>query len=183
MRFIKQSDKIWTLEGFLSLEACATLIKRSEDTGYQEATVSLPEGAQMMKGLRDNYRVTFEDSSLAHDLYSILKPYLPRIDGSLQPERLYEKFRFYRYDDNQRFKRHIDGRVQAHGLESRLTFMVYLNADFEGGETKFNDITILPKAGMALLFIHEQKHESLPIERGTKYVLRSDIFYKEGGDI
>lgn len=183
MRFTKQSDKIWTLEGFLSSEACAALIKRSEESGYQEATVSLPQGAQMMKGLRDNYRVTFDDSALARGLFSILKPYLPRLDEAPQAERLYERFRFYRYDDNQRFKRHIDGRIHAHGLESRLTFMVYLNSDFEGGETKFNEITILPKAGMALLFIHEQKHESLPIERGTKYVLRSDILYREGGDI
>jgi len=62
--------------------------------------------------------------------------------------------------------------------KSRLTFMVYLNDDFTGGETKFDDAFIQPKARTALLFVHEQKHESLNIETGRKYVLRSDVFYK-----
>jgi len=55
--------------------------------------------------------------------------------------------------------------------------MVYLNDDFSGGETKFDDVLIKPRSGMALMFIHELKHESLPIMVGTKYVLRSDVFY------
>jgi len=66
------------------------------------------------------------------------------------------------------------------GHESRLTFMVYLNDDYSGGDTLFNHVFIRPEQGMALLFIHEQKHESTPITAGTKYVLRSDVLYADG---
>lgn len=174
---VRYTDKIWTIEGFLSAHRCEELIAFSERKGYLETTVSLPEGAKMVKGLRDNYRVISKDKQFAQSLYDRLYPVLPPLEAALAPAGLNEIFRFYRYDKDQRFKRHIDGRVKAGGLESRLTFMAYLNADYEGGETKFNDALIQPKTGMALLFVHEQKHESLPILSGQKYVLRSDVFY------
>ena len=57
--------------------------------------------------------------------------------------------------------------------------MIYLNDDFKGGETRFNDLTVHPNTGKALLFIHEQKHESIPVEEGMKYVLRTDVMYRK----
>ena len=57
--------------------------------------------------------------------------------------------------------------------------MIYLNDDFEGGATAFDDITIHPKKGTALCFIHEQKHEGCPIISGTKYVIRTDVMYQK----
>ena len=179
MTLTQHSDQIWTLEGCLTHEACGQLIQMSEARGYEEAAVSLPQGVQMMKGLRNNYRLIFEDLKYAQTLFATFRPLLPPVDPAWLPVRLNETFRFYRYDENQRFKRHIDGRIKAHGLESRLTFMVYLNSDFEGGATKFDEVTITPKTGTALLFVHEQKHESLPIKSGTKYVLRSDVLYRD----
>ena len=174
---IRHTDKIWTVENFISPARCAALIAFSEKRGYREATVSLAQGAKMMKGLRDNYRVNFQDRGLAVRLYEKLSLHLPTLDTTSAPTGLSENFRFYRYDKNQRFKRHIDGRVRSGEQESRLTFMIYLNDNYDGGETKFNDALIAPKQGRALLFIHEQKHESLPILDGRKYVLRSDVFY------
>jgi hypothetical protein len=57
--------------------------------------------------------------------------------------------------------------------------MIYLNDDFLGEETKFDDISVHPKTGTALCFIHEQKHEGMPILSHAKYVLRSDVIYKK----
>ena len=57
--------------------------------------------------------------------------------------------------------------------------MIYLNEEFEGGETSFDDVTIRPKTGTALCFIHELKHEGCPVKNGIKYALRSDIIYKK----
>jgi len=53
--------------------------------------------------------------------------------------------------------------------------MIDLNDDFLGGETKFDDISPHPKTETARCFIHEQKHEGMPILSPTKYVLRSDV--------
>ena len=177
METAQQTEKIWTIKGFLSPRYCKELIDDCETTGFQAARVSLPGGRKMMKGLRDNDRQSFEDPVLAEKLFSNLGHALPVLTEGHTASALYENFRVYRYGPAQKFKRHIDGRVKDRGRESRLSFLIYLNDDFTGGETKFDDATILPKQGTALLFIHEQKHESLPILSGTKYVLRTDIFY------
>ena len=57
--------------------------------------------------------------------------------------------------------------------------MIYLNDDFTGGETTFDDVSIQPKTGTALCFIHEQKHEGTPVIEGTKYVIRTDVMYRK----
>ena len=74
--------------------------------------------------------------------------------------------------------------------ESKLTFMIYLNDGMAGGETRFfMDIeqafqqppcpylSVQPKAGMALVFLHSIWHEGAVVQSGQKYVLRTDILY------
>ena len=99
-------------------------------------------------------------------------------------QALNERFRFYRYDPGQKFALHFDGFFRRdNGEQSELTFMVYLNADFTGGETKFYGddrklrVTVRPQQGMALGFVHLQLHEGARVESGRKYVLRTDVMY------
>jgi hypothetical protein len=57
--------------------------------------------------------------------------------------------------------------------------------DLVGGETRFYDgrrlvASITPAPGLALLHLHGDEcleHEALPVVRGTKYVLRSDVVF------
>jgi len=56
--------------------------------------------------------------------------------------------------------------------------MIYLNDNYEGGETTFNDLTIRPQQGMALVFLHDLEHEGSVVRQGVKYVLRSDIMFR-----
>src|SRR6185436_6714053 len=98
---------------------------------------------------------------------------------------LNERIRYYRYEPHQYFAWHYDGCFSRSDIEeSKLTLMIYLNDDFEGGETKFNvkyvydEIVIKPEKGMALLFIHNLFHEGSAVKSGIKYVLRSDVMYK-----
>jgi len=88
-------------------------------------------------------------------------------------------------------KMHKDGSYKANeNEESKLSFLVYLNQDCEGGETiirqyiiadngerLFSDHYIKPEIGMALIFPHELWHEGSPIISGKKYVLRFDVMY------
>jgi predicted 2-oxoglutarate/Fe(II)-dependent dioxygenase YbiX len=180
MEAIYHTNKIWTIEHFLSEQECAELISLSENIGYKEAEVSFSSGAKMMKGLRNNYRLIYTDVPLAAKLWDKLKAFCPaEIDDSYQAG-LNEQFRFYKYEPEQRFKRHIDGRFRRDEQEeSRITFMIYLNEEFEGGETSFDEVTIRPKTGDALCFIHEQKHEGCPVKSGVKYALRSDVMYRK----
>lgn len=178
MEVLNHTNKIWTISNFLTSRECDDMIIFSEQKGYVETDVGLTSGSKMMKNVRDNYRLIYDDPKLAADLgVKFLLNENLIVDG-LSPLYLNERLRFYRYEPSQRFKRHIDGRFRKNEKEeSRVTFMIYLNDDYLGGETKFNNVLIKPEKGMALCFIHEQKHESLPIIEGTKYVLRSDIMY------
>lgn len=174
---VYQASSIWMVPELLSAQECKDLIYFSEFRGFEEATVSLASGPQMMKGVRNNYRLVIEDEDLAQKIWERAAQYCPSaIDGrpliGLNP-----RFRFYRYEPGQRFKKHRDGRVKLDDRESRLTFMIYLNEGYEGGETHFEAAKIIPRTGSALFFIHELRHESIPLVQGTKYVLRSDIFY------
>lgn len=45
------TDKIWTIENFLSLDECIALIQISENIGYIEAEVNLIAGSQMMRNI------------------------------------------------------------------------------------------------------------------------------------
>ncbi|TMQ11763.1 MAG: hypothetical protein E6J90_18865 [Deltaproteobacteria bacterium] len=93
-----------------------------------------------------------------------------------------ERFRCYRYEPGQRFAPHYDGAFRRSRTEqSELTFMVYLNDDFVGGDTAFHelDVVVRSKAGMALLFQHRLLHEGCVIRSGVKCVLRSDMMYAE----
>lgn len=178
MRRIDYADGIWAVEDFLTAKECDELIYYSEMQGFEAATVSLPEGAKLLKGIRNNDRLIMEDAGLAGRLWERLRGFCPVEIEGWRALRLGERFRFYRYEGGQRFKRHIDGRVRiSEAEESRLTFLVYLNEDYEGGETQFDGVVVRPKRGWALCFVHELKHESLPIVSGCKYALRSDIFY------
>lgn len=180
MEAIYYTDQIWTIKNFLSKKECEDLIALSENLGYQEAEVSLESGAKMIKGIRNNYRLIYTNLELAARFWNNLKIYCPREMEHSYAVGLNEQFRFYKYESDQRFKRHIDGRFKRNELEeSRITFMIYLNEEFEGGETTFDELSIQPKTGDALCFIHELKHEGSPVKSGIKYALRSDVMYRK----
>ncbi|THI92738.1 MAG: hypothetical protein CAF41_000005 [Nitrospira sp. CG24A] len=74
--------------------------------------------------------------------------------------------------------------------ESQLTFMIYLNEGMTGGETRFFAdmeqtflqhpyLSVEPKEGMALVFMHSIWHEGAVVSSGEKYVLRTDIMYRQ----
>ena len=181
MKLNQISDSIWTIEHFVSKKECDDLILFSEMRGFEEAKVNLANGPKMIKGIRNNLRLIYDDNNLAEKYWKRLAKYCPSIlDQTWKASGLNEKFRFYKYESNQRFKKHIDGRFKrSENEESRITFMIYLNHDFKGGETAFEENIINPSSGMALCFIHELKHEGLPVITGSKYVLRSDVMYKQ----
>ncbi len=111
------------------------------------------------------------------------------------------RFRFYRYKEGDYFKFHTDGawpgsRVIDQQLignaypdrYSEMTFLILLSEDFDGGETRFRvnneNIDIRTPAGSVLCFPHgmhplHKVHSSMPITRGTKYIIRSDVLFKQ----
>ncbi|MBP2833495.1 2OG-Fe(II) oxygenase [Aquimarina sp. U1-2] len=174
------ADGVYVIKNFLSEAECNKFIRRSEKIGYEEATVATSEGPKMIKGIRNNQRVTITDKVLAETFWKRIQPFVEERYEDWVPTSVNERFRFYKYDIGERFNKHRDGRVKIHDWkESRLTFMVYLNGDFEGGATEFENFSIHPEVGTALIFEHEIKHKGCRIIKGNKYVIRTDIFFEK----
>ena len=173
-------ENVFTLQNFLSEGECRKFIKEAESIGFDEAKVGFPEGDLMVKGIRNNDRVIYKDCKRANTIFQRAKPFLPSIIDGYEITRFNEMARFYKYTSGQRFKMHKDGSYKAsEDEESKLTFLIYLNEDCEGGETKFKEhANIKPKIGMALIFPHSLWHEGSAVISGYKYVLRFDVLYK-----
>lgn len=179
-------NRIFVIHDFLTAEECAELIRRSEHLGYEPALID----EFVAPGVRNNDRVLVDDAALASDLFRRARPSLPVAMDDLALVGFNERFRFYRYGPGHRFKPHPD--VAYNRLElcqvSHLTFMVYLNDPFEGGETRFfadmDNVTyglpsrcVKPETGMALVFVHRIWHEAAEVRSGQKYVIRTDVMY------
>lgn len=169
---------IFLLHNVLTKEECREFIELAESKGFQEATVALPEGSTMMKSIRNNQRVTLDNTEIATKIWSKVVSFIPTVDNQT-PTRLNERIRFYKYEQKERFNKHRDGRFRTTDEESRLTFLIYLNDEYEGGETEFETFSTSPKTGTALCFTHELKHKGCSVITGTKYVLRTDIMFKK----
>jgi len=176
--FERLTDDAFLLHNVLSQQECDHHIAYAEQAGFERATVSLAEGPKLITGIRNNQRLTQENADLARSLWERIKTYMPKIDA-MSATSLNPILRYYKYSVGERFNKHRDGRVKGVNAESRLSFIIYLNSDFTGGVTEFETFEVRPQKGTALCFVHELKHKGCIVERGNKYVLRSDIMFSQ----
>jgi hypothetical protein len=174
-------ENVFVIEGFLSREECDRLIARSEEMGYEAASV----GQILIPQLRNNARVIFDDPALAELAWSRARTWVPERIGGWEAAGLNERFRCYRYDPGETFAPHSDGSVSCGDNEqSKLTFMVYLNEGCDGGGTNFYHpdgtlrFSVQPETGKALIFEQLRLHEGAPVLSGRKYALRTDVMYR-----
>ena len=173
---------LFTIENVLSHTECQQYIALTEQKGYLPAPITTNKGFELRLDVRNNTRVIIDDFSIAGTLWQRVAHKIPPILAGRQALGLNERLRFYRYDIEQYFAPHVDGCFQReNGEQSLLTFMVYLNDDFDGGETNFGETRIKPKAGMVLIFDHDLLHEGCAVTKGRKYALRSDVMYGRVG--
>lgn len=166
------------INDFFNQAECHAFIEMSERHGYETAKIKTAFGEQESEEVRNNQRIVFDDFDLAKNIFEKAKSYLPEEINYWKPIALNERFRFYKYDSSQYFKWHVDGiYVKNYYESSKLTILIYLNDDYQGGETEFEQFKVSPKAGMAVIFPHKLRHQSTPIIEGIKYVLRSDVMY------
>jgi prolyl 4-hydroxylase len=181
MKKVEFNKDVFVIQNFLSIEECNDLIRDSELIGYEEAKVQAPGNRQiMLKNVRNNDRIMYENNQLANELFEKAKPFLIHSIGNYDLIGLNEMFRFYKYSKGQSFKMHKDGSYERNETEcSFYTFLIYLNDDFDGGETEFENLfTVNPKTGDLLVFYHPLRHEGKEVTSGFKYALRSDVMYK-----
>ena len=186
----------------LDAQECARLVALSESLGYvPDAAVSLPRSIRHNDSLTwvvDDVtsRRIFERCAAAIDQGAMHH-------GQRRSLGLNNRFRFYRYGAGDYFSPHTDGawpgsRVLDGNLVtdawgdrwSELTFLLFLTGDYDGGLTRFHrrgaapgePVEVRTPIGWALCFPHGTHplhcvHESTPVTRGTKMIIRSDVLY------
>lgn len=176
------TDQIFTVSEFFTPAECEAAIDLAEGQGFDVAPITTAFGPVVQRDVRNNTRVMIDDQPRADALFARIGDYIPRKLDDWMAVGVNERFRFYRYDIGQQFEWHYDGSFKrGNGERSWLTFMIYLNHGFEGGETSFEGgITITPQQGMALFFVHHIRHKGQPVVNGRKYVLRTDVMYRYG---
>ncbi|MGH1518533.1 prolyl hydroxylase family protein [Chryseobacterium sp. JK1] len=171
--------QIFLIESFLTDTECDQYISLSQEKVFEEAKINAFGRQLMNKGIRNNDRLMIFDSNMAEELFEKAAAFLPKEHEAYRLRGFNEMFRVYKYAPGQQFKMHRDGSyIRNENEKSFYTFLIYLNDDFEGGETEFENLfTVAPKKGTALVFYHPLRHEGKTLISGLKYVLRTDVMY------
>ena len=194
--------KIPHVEGFtatnvLTRQECAELIRAAEASGFKG---SGKDGGPYFAGNR--LRTTIPNAtSWSERLFTRLQPFLspvhhqsqsfnydllgpPVPSGKYVPVAVNDLLRVSKYVPYGQFGIHEDsGYVRDDQYVGFWTLLLYLNDDFEGGETTIygaNDdlaYTVQPEVGKAFAFYHFQPHAGLMIKSGSKLVVRTEIMF------
>lgn len=173
------------VHNLFSYKECDALIALSEKLGYSPSIIKGNfEGSYgyVVRNGMNKSRAAIENKALANALWKRIKENTPKDFDDHIAVGLNERLRFYLYEVGQHFGAHTDGYFQReNGERSFLTLMIYLNDDFTGGETLFlkREKIIAPKRGTALLFTHHQWHAGLKVNSGCKYILRTDVMFRQ----
>ena len=181
------NDLVTEIPEFLGPEECQRVVALAHSHGFHDATINDANGAQLRPDIRNNERVIFDDEALAQELWPKIEPHAKAMRFGSRAVGLNERFRIYRYKPGHFFDWHQDGVFERdNGATSRFTLLIFLNSDFEGGATSFSavlspyvfeDFTLSPQQGKALLFFHPISHRGDVVAAGEKYMLRTDIMY------
>lgn len=171
---------VFTISDFLSEKECREWLISNDNRVFEESLIQSGGRQVMNKNVRNNERHLFFNVPLAMELWERLKPYFPDRIGQSIPIGLNEMFRIYKYSKGQRFKMHKDGSYKRNEKEYSLySLVIFLNTNFEGGQTSFRKLfSVIPEQGKALLFAHSLRHEGREVDKGEKYVLRTDVMFK-----
>jgi hypothetical protein len=218
--------KLYTIEGVLSTEKCVDIITNCNDKGWK---ASAPSGSGHGNIVKEQPRTSqlseFSDTNLLDALWTQVIKYLPKDlsyinwdanfghkgGSEWKPLCMYPIFRVYRYQPGDKFPEHHDYRVaRRYETEDEIvmemsftSYLVYLNDDFENGETgywpdesgihcrfnsniakqsskmKAHQIKIIPKTGMGVVQYQHILHEGIAPTKENKYILRADIIYQK----
>ncbi|MDP3277415.1 MAG: 2OG-Fe(II) oxygenase [Deltaproteobacteria bacterium] len=172
----------WTVDRALSRARCDAYIAQMTRQAQERAPIVGHDGEPVVElSTRNNTRVQWDDQAEADALLDTVRASVPAVLGGCALVCANPRLRLYRYGVGERHAAHWDTVVElVEGLHSMLTLVFYLNDDFDGGETHFVELkqSIVPQAGRALLFQHRILHEACEVTRGAKYVLRTDVLYR-----
>lgn len=178
---------LYTIPHCVSEEECKRIIYEAEQKGFVAASLYTDkDGVEHFSDRRKSYRCIIDSFPFAAELWRRIKPFVPpTLPGGWQVVGLNERLRILRYKEADEFKVHTDGTyIGPDGTEqSRITVLIYLNTGYEGAFTTFLNkeggwTGIVPEVGMVAMQDQGLLHCVPPMQKGVKYVLRTEVMYK-----
>lgn len=180
----EEIDIVSCYDNILSAEECDYIIALSKDK-YQRSEVGIDTDEELLSEGRTSYSAYLpfpEDETLNKIREKIAQQFQLSVDH-------FEHFQCVAYANGQEYQAHYDTfdpetefgkKAISNGGQREYTLLVYLNDEFEGGQTYFPhlDVIISPKKGRAVLFKNIDEngtvykgsyHAGLPVSKGQKY--------------
>ena len=163
------------------------IIEAAEARGFEKALLNVGGGYQILaENTRKHQRVMVDDFKLTNEIFSRIHEALPKTFQGRSLIGLNERLRILKYHPGDFFSTHKDGSYvrKETGERSLITMLFYLNEDYKGGKTTFykptrtDELEITPETGLILLHDHNIDHGVPKLEKGIKYVIRTDVMYK-----
>lgn len=183
--YIDNQYTIYEIPNFLTPDECKSIISSSQNNlqtsyiynGDGDDKIDPKDRLSQQCWLNDNDIIANKISNLVADLTNT-------------PKNHQEPLQVVKYDKNGHFQPHYDAcngdsdfckRMDSFIGPRYLTFLIYLNDDYTGGETVFPELnkTVKPETGKAVLFYNVDKtgqilkdslHGGLKIENGSKWI-------------
>lgn len=174
---LSQDPDIRVYRGLVSPEECDYLIDRAQPELRPSFVVDPASGGHMPHPTRTssgmNFDPTMEDA-VVHQVNRRLAAVTSTDVACGEPLHV------LRYAPGQEYRPHLDA-IPGAGNQRVWTALVYLNQDFEGGETRFDllDIAFRGSAGDALVFRNADakgdadmrlRHAGVPVTAGVKWL-------------
>ena len=186
-------NNCFLLHGVLSPDECENIIRITEEIGFEQIETGVLNNNAWLTCILDEFAVERPLFERCRDhLPTIVEPSDAGTRYPREVAGLNQRCRFYRYlnDNYETFKPHRDdpnpgaGFVHTSGAEvdsrrfdwdadgerlSLLTFLLYLNDDFDGGETTFfledgRQVAVKPVQGSVLVFPQTAKRDESDAE-------------------
>ncbi|KAG9245938.1 hypothetical protein BJ878DRAFT_323353 [Calycina marina] len=200
------------IKDVLTPTECAQIIAAGETIGFTPDAPIRSESGENSILAHNFYWVV--DNAFNDKLWNRVKDFVPKVVKGKKVRGINRRFRVYRYVPGAEYRAHIDGAWPPSSIDpstdryiydasppgakqsSLFTFLIYLNDEFEAGETSYflpsakegtmNAYSIKPIQGSVAMFPHGETEGSL-LHEGTgvrqdrklsaKYVIRTDVLY------
>jgi hypothetical protein len=196
------------MKGVLSPDECKAIIAATESVGFLPDAPIKADGSDASILAHNVYWIA--DQAFHDKLWQRVYPFIQKEVAGKKARSINRRFRVYRYIPGAEYRCHFDGAWPPSGIHpvtgkyvwdsspaeakqsSLYTFLVYLNDEFEGGETTFfmpsvkegvmNAHRVRPVIGSIALFPHGEGngallHEGTGVRKGAKYIIRTDVEY------
>ncbi len=176
-KMLSASPHVTHFPGLFTPAECAYLIGAAEPMLAPSVVVDNRTGRQVPDPVRTSETAGFT-WPLENPAVHALNRRLAAASGTAVEQG--EPLQVLRYRRGQEYKPHLDA-IPGFANQRLMTVLVYLNDNFEGGETRFPsaDLTIRGRAGDAILFRNLGRdgrpdrtslHAGLPVTSGTKLI-------------